>query len=144
LATPTTDSATADWSTRSAIEDIVSAEPQVTGGELLDQAWGLLRRINARQRRDCFWAIDHENWLKLRRYTQPWLRDVLQPPAAPPQDWLLFGKSVTITEDVTGLTLVVPDPTCAHCSPPHPQTQAINDEFGWDDAHVVTFADSKG
>lgn len=114
-----------------------------TGAELVDQAWDMLRRLLPRYRRDCSWAMDRATWIKLVTLTDPKFRFVFERHG--PQGDTLFGEPVVVTDQVEGLHLVSERPhdqgidTSTFVVPPHPRTKAIDDEFGWSDAHVVTF-----
>lgn len=118
----------------------------MTGSALVDQAWRLIRRIDPYERRDCYWAMDRETWTALVCLAHPRFQDVFRRNG--PQDGdQLFGYPVVVSDEVAGLNLVAPAPRGIvmalppHHVPAHPRTQAINDEFGWQDVHVMTFDD---
>jgi hypothetical protein len=110
--------------------------------------------------------MNRATWYKLLTLADPKFRHVVER-NSPPYGDMLFGKPVVVADqvDVDGLHLVTssaargsgillpginaaidegiasePVPAVRRI-PPHPQTQAINDEFGWGDAHEVTFSD---
>ena len=94
------------------------------------------------ERHRCTWVMDPESWRALVR-AAAWPELELEVRGPQPDDRLL-GLPVVVDGQAVGIRLE-PAPQPPRLEPPprpvwaHPRTRAIDEEFGWDDAQVVTF-----
>ena len=106
----------------------------------MDAVYALFFAVPPWERWHGVWVMDDQSWRALvRACAWPDMEA-----RGPQPDDRLLGLPVVVDDQAAGIRLEPAPPPPRLAPPPrpvwaHPRTRAIDEEFGWDDAQVVTF-----